>query len=40
VDSPEELLGSMAIGIDVRAEELSVDDFVNLFKNIYPEGGV
>ena len=40
VDSPEELLGSMAIGVDVRAEELSVDDFVSLFKNIYPEGGV
>ncbi|MDD3460908.1 MAG: 16S rRNA (adenine(1518)-N(6)/adenine(1519)-N(6))-dimethyltransferase RsmA [Mesotoga sp.] len=40
VDSPESLLKASEIGLDVRAEELDVEDFVRLFMNIYPEGGV
>ncbi|MBN2252984.1 MAG: ribosomal RNA small subunit methyltransferase A, partial [Kosmotogaceae bacterium] len=40
VEFPENLLQSSGIGADVRAEELNKEDFVRLFRNVYPEGGV
>jgi len=40
VEFPESLLQLSGIGADVRAEELNKEDFVRLFRNVYPEGGV